>query len=296
MLQISFKRVKPGKVDKLRTWMRELKDRREEIFASFEQEGVRSEKAWLLEDDDGYVLVYAIEAEDLEQARRVYAESTLPIDLEHRAIQRDTLGKRVEPELLLDLTVDDMECDAPSDHIYSTGAHLRLRKPLMEDAPLRHKWFADPQVTRYLPLAGKDELPIEDIRDYLEMVTDSNRPVFDVSIELLDGVTIGSASYRDVVDGESAELSIVLGEAKARGRGLGREAMELMLDYGFDEMKLKHVWLVVRADNDVAVALFESLGFETAEVLEDAVVIDDVSYAKLRMELKSKDWKKGQTS
>ena len=160
----------------------------------------------------------------------------------------------------------------------------------MEDAPLRHKWFADPQVTRYLPLAGKGELPMEEIRDYLEMVIDSTRPVFDVSIDLLDGTTIGSASYRDIIDGESAELSIVIGEADARGRGLGREVMELMLHYGFDEMKLECVWLVVRADNEAGVALFESLGFQTVEVLEDAVVIDDVPYDKLRMELKRQDW------
>ena len=48
------------------SWMRELKERRDEVVESFEQEGVRQEKAWLLEDDEGYVLVYAIEAEYLD--------------------------------------------------------------------------------------------------------------------------------------------------------------------------------------------------------------------------------------
>jgi hypothetical protein len=105
MLQVSFKRVKPGKVDKLRAWMRELMDRRDEVVESFEQEGVRDEKAWLLQDDEGYILVYAIEAEDLEKARQAYRESTLPIDLEHREALRDVLGERIEPELLYDLAV-----------------------------------------------------------------------------------------------------------------------------------------------------------------------------------------------
>lgn len=160
----------------------------------------------------------------------------------------------------------------------------------MADAEPRYRWFADPQVTRYLPLAGKGCLPMERVRSYLEQVIASTRPVFDASIEGQDGTTIGSVSYRDIVDEESAELSIVIGQAEARGRGLGREAMELMLDYGFSEMGLERIWLVVRADNDAAVGLFESLGFETIEELEDAVVVDDVSHAKLRMELAREDW------
>ena len=160
----------------------------------------------------------------------------------------------------------------------------------MADAEPRYRWFADPKVTRYLPLAGRGCLPMENIRSYLEAVITSTRPVFDMSIEQLDGATIGSASYRDFVDGKSAELSIVIGEADARGRGLGREAMELMLDYGFSELALERIWLIVRADNKVAVGLFECLGFATLEVLEDAVVVDDVPYDKLRMELAREVW------
>ncbi|MFP4600257.1 MAG: DUF6176 family protein [Persicimonas sp.] len=109
MLELSYKRVKPGKVDKLRTWMRELANRREEVVESFAQEGVRHEMAWLLEDPQGFVLVYAIEAEDIDRARQAYGESTLSIDLEHRAVLRDVLGERVEPELLLDLAVHNNE-------------------------------------------------------------------------------------------------------------------------------------------------------------------------------------------
>ena len=106
MLQLSFKRVKPGKVDKLRAWMRKLTERRQEVVESFEQEGVRQEKAWLMEDEKGYVLVYAVEAEDIEKARQAYRDSTLPIDLEHREVLRDTLGERLKPELLYELAVD----------------------------------------------------------------------------------------------------------------------------------------------------------------------------------------------
>src|SRR5690554_6972869 len=167
---------------------------------------------------------------------------------------------------------------------YKSGQRLVLRKPRTDDAPSRYQWFADPKVTRYLPLAGTGSIPMDGIRSYLAQVIDSTRPVFDVSIDLRDGRTVGSASFRDIVEGDSAEVSIVIGEAEARGRGLGREAMELMLDYGFEAMGLKSIWLIVRADNSVAIGLFESLGFETVEVLENAVVVDEATFDKLRMQ------------
>lgn len=290
MLRVSFKRVKAGKVDKLRAWMRQLGERRDEVRESFDQEGVRQESAWLIEDGQGHVLVYAIEAEDLERAQQAYRESTLPIDLEHRAVLRDVLGARVEPELLYDLAVEEATCVPSSDGVYKTGGRLLLRQSRLEDAPERYRWFADPDVTRYLPLAGKGELPMDDVRAYLSQVSASTRPVLDMGIDLRDGTPIGSASYRDFVEGESAELSIVLGAGDARGRGYGREAMGLMLDYGFEDLGLDRVWLVVRADNAVAADLFVSLGFEMVDVLEGAVVVDGVARDKLRMELFAQQW------
>lgn len=114
MLQLSFKRVKPGKVDKLRAWMRELMHRREDVVESFEQEGVRQEKAWLIDDGEGYIFVYAVEAEDIEKARQAYRESTLPIDLEHREVLRDVLGERAEPELLYDMAIEQSNMPSSS--------------------------------------------------------------------------------------------------------------------------------------------------------------------------------------
>lgn len=34
------------------------------------------------------------------------------------------------------------------------GERLRLRPPELGDVDLRRRWFSDPEVTRYLPLAG----------------------------------------------------------------------------------------------------------------------------------------------
>ena len=102
MLRVRFFRVKPDKIDRLRDWMEELHRRRDEVLETFAQETVRQEAAWLMETAEGTILVYAIEAEDVEQAQRAVEEKPLPIDLEHRAVMDEVIEVPIELEQLLD--------------------------------------------------------------------------------------------------------------------------------------------------------------------------------------------------
>jgi len=103
MLKIVFVRVREEKLDLLKGWIEELKRREDEVLETFEQEGTRHERAYLLEGKEGPVLVYAMEMEDPERARRAYQESELPIDLEHREVMRKVTAGPVQVEQLLDL-------------------------------------------------------------------------------------------------------------------------------------------------------------------------------------------------
>jgi hypothetical protein len=102
MMRVRFFRVRPDKVDRLREWMEELHRRRDEVLLTFAQETVRHEAAWLMETVEGTILVYAVEADDLEQAERAVAENPLPIDLEHRAVMDEVIEVPIELEQLLD--------------------------------------------------------------------------------------------------------------------------------------------------------------------------------------------------
>ena len=104
MLKISFRKVLPGQVDGLRKWMGTLMDRQEEVIESFVAETVSSEQAWLIETKDGHVLVYCVEADDLETAASAYRTSELTIDLEHRAAMKELVGESALAELLFKVT------------------------------------------------------------------------------------------------------------------------------------------------------------------------------------------------
>jgi RimJ/RimL family protein N-acetyltransferase len=163
------------------------------------------------------------------------------------------------------------------------GPRLHIRRAHPADAAASYQWFANPQVTTFLPLAGKGHLPIESIEAYLARVATSDRPDLAVTIERRDQGPIGCGGFRNF-DADAAELSIVLGEPSSWGQGLGTEAMQLLLAFAFGALRLHRVWLIVRADNERAVKLFGRMGFVVVETQVGVVVVDDTPRDKFRME------------
>lgn len=59
----------------------------------------------------------------------------------------------------------------------------------------------------------------------------------------------------------TAEVGIAIGEADARGKGYGTEAMRLLLDYAFTALGLRNVMLRVYEYNAAARRSYEKVGF-----------------------------------
>jgi RimJ/RimL family protein N-acetyltransferase len=73
----------------------------------------------------------------------------------------------------------------------------------------------------------------------------------------------------------NAELQIRVGDGRARGRGLGTEAVRLLLGFGFDELDLHRIFLRVFETNEAARRLYERVGFRTEGLLRDAALIEE---------------------
>ena len=71
------------------------------------------------------------------------------------------------------------------------------------------------------------------------------------------------------------ELGIVIGDPGDWGHGYGTEATQLVLDYGFNEMKLHRIELLVLDFNNRARRVYEKLGFVVEGVQREARLIDD---------------------
>ncbi len=86
----------------------------------------------------------------------------------------------------------------------------------------------------------------------------------------------------------SAEFGVFLG-AKARGKGLGREALELMFDYGFREMNLHKIWCEIY-DNNTAIDFYRSFGFVDEGVLRDNYFCNGKYGNSIRMSVLEDEW------
>ena len=67
--------------------------------------------------------------------------------------------------------------------------------------------------------------------------------------------------------------------------------MGLLLQFGFERLNLRTIWLVVRTENARGVRLFTRLGFTVVERLEAAAIVGGIARSKLRMQLSRESWR-----
>lgn len=88
---LTKQRIEPGKTERLREWMAEIRQREEEARETHENEEMAAEAAFLEETEDGDFLIYYMEAEDIEHAAEAFNDSTHEIDAEHKAVMDNVL-------------------------------------------------------------------------------------------------------------------------------------------------------------------------------------------------------------
>jgi hypothetical protein len=103
VINVGVTRVSPDKTERLRSWLAEVQTRSEEARVTLVREGVRHERALLVQTSDGPLLVYVVECEDYDAAREAFARSEHPIDLEHKQVMSEVRGEPVPAEVLLDI-------------------------------------------------------------------------------------------------------------------------------------------------------------------------------------------------
>jgi RimJ/RimL family protein N-acetyltransferase len=153
------------------------------------------------------------------------------------------------------------------------GARVALGPILPIDLPNLFVWSDDPAIARlnepYIPKNLQRESDF-----WLNAAGDATRIFFAIRIrssaEIIGHVQVMAISPIH----RSAVLGILIGKPGDRGHGYGREAMGLAIDYCWRSLNLSRLTLNVHATNTPAIALYESLGFETEGVLRRALFIE----------------------
>lgn len=139
------------------------------------------------------------------------------------------------------------------------GDRIQLRAIERDDLPRYVQWLNDPTVLeffgRFVPMSL-----IQEQQWYEQMLQDESVVNFATEYE---GQHIGGAGFNHIDrQNRSAEVGLFIGLTGLWDKGLGREVLETLIRFGFEEMDLNRIYLRVFAENKRAVHLYEKVGFE----------------------------------
>lgn len=155
----------------------------------------------------------------------------------------------------------------------NAGIYLRLMTH--EDTDMIVAWRNSDAVRRNF--IYQELFTREGHENWIRTQVDTGRVVQTIICDIATDKPLGSVYIRDIDrQHNKAEYGIFIGEASARGRGVGTAAARLMLRYCFEEEGLHRVYLRAFAENMQAIGSYEKAGFEREGLLKEDVCIDGV--------------------
>ena len=172
-----------------------------------------------------------------------------------------------------------------------SGRLVRLCAPRADDAEVLSRWSEDATYRRLADTDAARPAPPEHLPGRGEAMGD-DQANFEFRIRSLeDDRLLGFVAVCGIEwPNRHGFVAIGLGDPGDRGRGYGREAMELALRYAFHELGLHRVSLDVIADNLPAVQLYRKLGFQEEGRLRERVLRDGKRTDLIYMGLLCRDW------
>lgn len=165
------------------------------------------------------------------------------------------------------------------------GARVILRDKRIEDAEQDYIWRSDPELARLdaaYPLTMSFDRYLKIFEDQLRYPTPGSHHF---SAETADGKFIGNCMYYDLDSVNlEAELGIVIGDKNYWGNAYGYDTVTTLLDYMFNEKRLKRVYLHTLEWNKRAQRCFEKCGFKPVKL------VHRLSQDFIFMEVLREDW------
>jgi RimJ/RimL family protein N-acetyltransferase len=173
--------------------------------------------------------------------------------------------------------------------VFLRGERIYLRPMDMEDLEKYLEWYNDPALRRFLllpyPTSRNDE------KEYIEKMTKGKDEIV-LSIVIKKGERlIGNIGLHRINRvNRSAMLGIAIGDLGMASKGLGTEAIRLMLDYGFGTLNLHRIELFVHDFNERAQNAYKKLGFVEEGRKREALYLDGKYHDELMLAILKDEW------
>lgn len=170
------------------------------------------------------------------------------------------------------------------------GERINLRKLKKSDVLSIYKNVKDREILRYtyIPYPYKLKYASEFIKNTHQRIR--KKTAYELGIELKQThQIIGMMSLMHIdYENRNGEVGYWLGK-KYWGQGFAKEALRLILDFGFRKLKLVRIYARVMHPNTASYKLLEKVGFKyegrmRKNIIKSGKWIDDLRYSILREE------------
>lgn len=167
------------------------------------------------------------------------------------------------------------------------GEHVYLSPMNPDDAETFVKWLNNPEINEYLNIRNS-LINLSGEKEFLEKYC---KEEFNLSIVRCDNdEMIGNIALKDIdYKNGFTELGIFIGEVENLGKGYGSEAINLLTNYAFKELRLHTVYLTVFDNNPRAKRAYEKCGFVEFGRRHEALFQDGKYHDLIYMELINRD-------
>ncbi len=165
---------------------------------------------------------------------------------------------------------------------------IQVREIIEEDVPVINQWRNDPEVMQYLTNQFR-YIGLQADRNWFAYYQQHRNEAVRLAI-LDEGSFVGTVQLTQIDRmNQQAEYSIMIGEKKHQSKGLGRQATQAILKHGFFDLNLHRIYLTVLPDNERAIRLYESIGFQREGIyrkslFKDGQFVDVMGMSLLRDE------------
>jgi RimJ/RimL family protein N-acetyltransferase len=142
------------------------------------------------------------------------------------------------------------------------GNNIKLNAINEGDLVFIEDWFNDVKFLRHYDMLPAIPQTNRDVKKAVEEFTHSNNSYMFAIRTLETNKIVGVIGLFDIMwTNGVATFFIGIGNQSYVGKGIGREAMELLLDFGFNELNLYRIQLNVIEYNEKAIRAYERIGF-----------------------------------
>ena len=148
---------------------------------------------------------------------------------------------------------------------------VKLRRLEKNDAFHSVIWRNDPDIWTATISSPTKKIKITDELDWIEKVLkEKNSKRFAIEA---DGKYVGNVQLTNIKNEESY-FGIFIGDKSFWGKGVGKIATKLILNFAFSKLLLNKVKLKVRKENIAAFNIYRKTGFETQSVQDGVIFME----------------------